>query len=457
MFMPPFQAIKFLLYVGFCAALTPASPANAEEGLIAYVGPSRDNREIHLISPDGSGDRLLWSAPSNTDRVDGIGALSWSPDGKSLAFDSGHEWHRSLAMRDIYTIRLQDGQLKRLMNAPVPATFASLPQGSVTVQIKNSGHGRKLEVYVEGAEAPTVLVVKAGAEITVTLNNVADFGPGILQRVRVYDYKVGSPDMQTPCWFDVAAAADVEPGKTVDAGAIASYQYVTCAYLSSPVWRADDGGLMFLQREATGDYSSLNNIWTVKPDEDPGEVGKRIVSDRAWLYAPRFFKISPSPAREKSDDILVFNNAASEQLWSMDVRAPTNSSALRLGEKISDDCTVCTIFDAALLPDNSGFILSRHELVSSKDGSAIYRYDYATKKLTEILRLKDDMIGRIAVSPDGRAIAFERGKEKDRSNETEFSPLYGPHLMTPTSIWIVEVDGSNLRELVKDGRAPSWR
>ncbi|RIK34590.1 MAG: hypothetical protein DCC55_32860, partial [Chloroflexi bacterium] len=70
---------------------------------IAYVGPSRESQQIRLINPDGSNDRPLWQAPPNTTRQQGIGELGWRSDASELAFDSGHDWQRSMNIRDIYS------------------------------------------------------------------------------------------------------------------------------------------------------------------------------------------------------------------------------------------------------------------------------------------------------------------------------------------------------------------
>ena len=64
-----------------------SSPAAVHPGVVAYV--RRSTHDIHLISPDGSGDRVLWVAP----RPLALWApldLSWRPDGGELAFSGEH-------------------------------------------------------------------------------------------------------------------------------------------------------------------------------------------------------------------------------------------------------------------------------------------------------------------------------------------------------------------------------
>ena len=72
------------------------SPINKPfQGVIAYM---RDEKEIRLIQPDGSGDHQLWTH-KDAQPYSGIGDLAWSPDGKNLAFSSGHASATSLFCR----------------------------------------------------------------------------------------------------------------------------------------------------------------------------------------------------------------------------------------------------------------------------------------------------------------------------------------------------------------------
>jgi hypothetical protein len=84
------------------------SAPSADDYAIAYVGPSRNSQQIRLVNPDGSADRLVWEVPADTLRADAIGELSWRSDASELAFDSGHDWQRSMHLRDIYAIGVSD-------------------------------------------------------------------------------------------------------------------------------------------------------------------------------------------------------------------------------------------------------------------------------------------------------------------------------------------------------------
>src|SRR5215475_15757911 len=75
----------------------PSHTAIASRGpFIAYVAPSRQNREIWLVRPDGNDARKLWWASANTAAADGVGSLAWRPDGRAVTFDSGHAWSQSM-------------------------------------------------------------------------------------------------------------------------------------------------------------------------------------------------------------------------------------------------------------------------------------------------------------------------------------------------------------------------
>jgi len=104
------------------------------------------------------------------------------------------------------------------------------------------------------------------------------------------------------------------------------------------------------------------------------------------------------------------------------------------------------VIDIAWLADASGFISSQNN--RERDG-LIYRYIFADKALTLIAEVKGEAIGKLAISPDGSSIVFERGREFPFSSINRESQC-------PCSLWVVNMDGSGMRKLVDDGRAPAW-
>ena len=180
------------------------SAATADAEVIAYVRGS--THDIHVISPDGTGDRVLWAAPRPLGPFTPI-ELAWRPDGRELAFSSEHETACSWFDSDIYTIGYDGTGYRRVTNSPACAALAGLPKGAVTVDVNNYT-GSLIWVYVQGA--PSVKSVLPGFFGTVTFDDVADFGPGVLQP----SIGIGGLDRFT----SYLPYADVQPGQTVPGG-----------------------------------------------------------------------------------------------------------------------------------------------------------------------------------------------------------------------------------------------
>ena len=88
---------------------------------IVYV--KEDGRELRLIQPDGSNDRLLWRVPASV-IGSAISSVAWRPDAKQIAFTSSHEATCSEYGHDIYLIDPDGTNLRRLTNAPACAVLA---------------------------------------------------------------------------------------------------------------------------------------------------------------------------------------------------------------------------------------------------------------------------------------------------------------------------------------------
>src|SRR5512136_2343537 len=177
--------------------------AYADPGTIAYVKFSTG--DIHVFSPDGTGDRVLWTYPLSF--VSPAFELAWRPDGRELAFSSDHEAACSWYDSDVYAIGYDGSGYRRVTNSPACAGLAGLPKGSVTVNVSNYTTSLAW-VYVQGA--PAIQSVLGGFMGTVTFNDVADLGPGVLQPpIGIYGhYRIPS----------YPPYADVQPGRTVAGG-----------------------------------------------------------------------------------------------------------------------------------------------------------------------------------------------------------------------------------------------
>src|SRR5947209_17233152 len=108
--------ILLLTLIEFSPAGHQSVTAAVNRGTIAYV---RGGAEIHLIEPDGSNDRLIWTHPRpDTAAALGISGLAWRPDGKEIAFSSGHEAQYSIYQSDIYGIQPDGSGLRKITNPP---------------------------------------------------------------------------------------------------------------------------------------------------------------------------------------------------------------------------------------------------------------------------------------------------------------------------------------------------
>jgi Tol biopolymer transport system component len=108
------------------------------------------------------------------------------------------------------------------------------------------------------------------------------------------------------------------------------------------------------------------------------------------------------------------------------------------------------IYDLKWMPDGSGFLFSKNYYRDndSKLVSNIFRYDIATKKLTQITDLNDGYAREFSVSPSGNWIVYEKcAIDEDKSETLDFKT---------SDLWIISTNGKGDRLLVKNGMAPSW-
>jgi len=234
----------------------------ADQGAIAYVKMS--THDIHLVSPDGTGDRVLWTAP-RAFFVDPPYELAWRPDGRELAFTSDHEAWASWYDSDIYAVGSDGTGYRRITNAPAAAELAKLPKGSVTVNVSNWTNDL-LQVYVAGApELKTAL-----GDGVITFDDVADFGPGVWQpAVGVCGlYRV----MPSP------PIADVQPGKTVAGGnlVVGARSGIRSFGAGKISWKADGSALAYAMWDLLRDQpdSRAPQVWLRRP-EAPG--GREVI------------------------------------------------------------------------------------------------------------------------------------------------------------------------------------
>jgi hypothetical protein len=397
--------------------------ASTPRGTIAYV---RDNKEIRLIQPDGTNDRLLWSHPRpELAENQGIGGLAWRPGGAELAFASGHEAVYSLFQSDLYAVRPDATGLRKLTNPPARADFARLPKGTVRVTVRNDPGNLLIQqatglfiVYVAGAAEPQTATVPPGRSQTLTFTGVADFGNNVTQPVVA---------MNGPFrWFS--------PGADVRAGAAA--QAVTLDIIgegtrnlgaSLPMWRYDGAQV--------GYAMGCAGVWVMPSDAAPGGgVGAQLPATKAgacgWGWGPM---------QALADQVILAGGIGDNSLY----LARTSGA-----DRVKLLAYEGTLFELRWHPDGSSLFFVTGK---GSSGSALHRYDFATKKVSTVKEFGDKTVRGLSVSPDGEWLVLEFGKTLE---ETVLSLVVTQK--TIPELWLMRQDGSGLRLLVKNAQAPSW-
>jgi len=400
----------------------PSGVASANGGTIAYV---RNGTEIRLIEPGGSNDRRLWTHPDASKDL-GIDSLAWRPDGQELAFSSSHEAVASLYHADLYAIRPDGTGYRKLTNSPDHGELGRFPKGSVSVTVRNDQPIYKQSqasagvflVYVAGAQEPQQITLPPGSSKTLLFNNVADFGNHAQAVVAMWGKFR---------WF--IPGLDVQAGRTTKAPLFSiSGDGIELFGAFRPVWRADGSRVSYRSGFCTISSVSVNPT-AGEHSYDPIFADKNPLGTCVWDWGP---------TTSTANQLLYTENASGD------------SSVYRIseggkhpGQKLTSysDIEYQLLFDLHWLPDGSGFLYSNQTLM--RDSANIFRYDFNTRKVTQITRLENEFVGNFSISPDGQSIVFERAKSLDENRAID--------------LWIARVDGSNSRLLVRNGFAPSWR
>jgi hypothetical protein len=391
-------------------------PVGDASGTIAYVRGT----EIRAISADGSNDRRLWTHPDLREEL-GLYELAWRPDGKELAFSSSHEAVASFYVADIYAIRADGSGLRKLTNAPDISERARYPKGAVTVTVRNDQSARGTSgsfiIYIAGADEPQQVNIPAGTAKTVAFKSVADFGRHPQPIVAMFGKQR---------WF--TAGVDVQAGRNVTAPIFSiSGEGLEMFGAFRPVWRSDGSRVSY--RSGLCIVSSVSSTPTAgEYSFNPLFGGKNPLGTCAWDWGPTL---------ETANQIIYSENSSG------------GSNIYRISEGGTHPGTKLTAYsdldyqllsDLHWLPDASGLLYSKREFVL--ESADIYRYDFATKKVTQVTDLNNEFAQRFGISPDGRSVVFERCKERSSDKICD--------------LWITSTSGGGMRLLVKNGSAPAW-
>jgi TolB protein len=391
-------------------------------GTIAYV---RNGTEIRLIDADGSNDRRLWTHPDAKKEL-GIYDVAWRPDAKELAFSSGHAAAFSLYHADLYAIRPDGTGFRKLTNPPDRAEFARYPKGIVSVTVHNDqpiyrqsqASAGVFIVYVAGADEPQQITLPPGSSKTLLFKNVADFGNMAQAVVAMWGkYR----------WF--TPGVEVQAGRTVKAPVFTiTGDGIEMLGAFRPVWRSDGSRVSYRSGMCTLNSTSVNPT-AGEYSYNPLFGGKNPLGTCVWDWGP-------TPAT--TNELLYTENASGD------------SSVFRIaegktypGEKLTQYSNIeyQLLFDLRWLPDGSGFVFSNQTLM--RDSANLFRYDFSSRKTTQITHLQNEFTGNFSISPDGQSIVFERSKSLDEDRAID--------------LWIVPLNRGKPRLLVSNGFSPSWR
>ena len=390
-------------------------------GTIAYV---RSGKEIRMIESDKTNDRLLWTHADAREEL-GLYDLAWRPDGKELAFSSAHASTFSLYHADLYTIKPDATGFRKLTNPPAHGEFARYPKGTVSLTVRNSqvifqqteASSGIFIIYVAGAE-PQQITLPPGASKTLVFKSVADFGKKAQAIVAMWGKFR---------WF--IPGVDVQAGRTIKAPDF-NISGNGIEYLGAfhPVWRHDGSEISY----RTG-YCTLNRVPVNPPD---GEFyyealfkGKNPMGSCTWDWGP---------TTALANQIIYTENSGDESNIFRIAEGGTHP-----GTKLTAFSTIQyqLLYDLHWLPDGSGLLYSTVTLM--RDKANIFRYDFTSKKTTQVTHLENEFARTFTISPDGLWLVYDRAKTYDDDS--------------PIDLWKQKIDGTESALFAKNGRNPAWK
>ncbi len=391
-------------------------------GAIAYI---RNSTEIRLIDSNGKHDRSFWTDP-DINAATGIHDVAWRPDGKELAFSSGHEIMYSLYDADIYCIRPDGTGLRRVTNSPGKKEFGNYKKGAVTVTIRNDqpyyertkASEGVFFITMAGAEDPQMVTIPPGSSKTITFKSVADFGKDIQPVVAMN----GSFRWYMP-------GIDIDAGKNNKApDFIIKGNGIEYFGAYNPVWKQDGSVISF--RNGLCMIQTISSHPTAgEPQFNPVFKGQNPMGSCTWSYGS---------TQATANQIIYSENGGDGSGIFMTKEGGEHDPSTRLLQ--FSDIQSQVLDDLKWLPDGSGFLYSPVDFLNGE--ANIFLYDMRTKQTRQITRLQGEFARRFCISPSGQWIVYERGKTNDNDTDVD--------------LWIMKIDGSGESLLVKNGLCPSW-
>lgn len=427
-----FRLLLSLVLLAVCAPFgQPTAMAGAPVGTIAYIATNQpDGDAIHLVEPDGSNDRVIYSTGKPTaQNISNISRVVWKPDATELAFASSAEDDCSALAQNIYAIRPDGEKYRRVTEPPACGANTGLPTGTVIVPVENyTNEMGPFTFYLQGAPGPIEIALAPGAATELKFTHVADFGNDNQMAIWAYGEVRG---------YYPNAWADVKPGQTVRTGVLemrGGFEHWGFAWPNY----LPDGSKIASVFNVTDLYTIASN------NKKPGEIGDKLSID--MTMSAYYLAWGPTPS---TADFFLFRG----WVTGSDYRS---KSPIMLGDLVTGkayelldvDPTYIgkSVLGITWLPDGSGFLYSLTELFSNyKFGANVWEYSFATNESRKVTNVPYGFARGIAVSPDGEKILFElqpSGESYDENPQTE--------------IWMANRDGSDMGMVIEHGRSPAW-
>jgi hypothetical protein len=403
------------------AASSPPLQESAAEpsGDIAYV---RNAQELRLIRADGTQDHTIFSAPKVGNVQSTLRYPAWRPDGSEIAFASDMEQAASLLQSDIYAVKADGNSLRQISDPPLDSTLNTFPTATVAVHVTNVNVGDSLFlVYLTGAAQAQSVTVPAGTSKTLIFDHVAVFAGKVQSPVAINGITR---------WFCAACTTTLQPGGATDLSLEIQGSGYDDMGAFRPVWRNDGAQVDYVLGQAC---TAIAQSATPDPGAGWGELLL------GYSAAPCLLDRGPTAAL--SNQVLYWDKLGAFPDGAF-VKVQEGAKAENV---VLDTGYFGVVYGMAGLPDGSGF------LYSYTDGdcscSNIYAYHFGAQAPTQVTAFTDEYAAGLAISPDGKHVVFERASDDP-------NPVLNPDLKP--DLWMMDVNGSNLKLFVKNGRDPAW-
>lgn len=397
------------------------SAENVPTGTIAYLDASGDAtylKQIRTIGADGSNDQLIWTVPdSSTQRINDI---EWHPNGSRIGMTANIESTCSIFYDDVFTINANGSNLTRITNNPRCSDLASYPKGAVTVKFVNNFVSTTQQglAYVEGADEAEFLTIPPGTSTTVTFNNVADLGSGVMQQIV---FRIAGQFGQDAYWNPIGV--DVVTGSTVSAPdlSVSSGKILQFA-VKKLSWHPNGTEIGFAFADAGIPYRMAANSAVSADPTSIMSSGNANATDLAW---------SPDGTQ------VVYTDNLNNKIYLLDVGGAAP------GTEITSIDPGSIGLEIDWIPDGSGFVVSVIDAFG--ESGNLFHYDIAAMQFNLLEALVDNKAPFApSVSPDGQYVAYT-------------IQTINPNDTFEMDLWLIGIDGTGKTLLKSGGGYPDWQ